>query len=356
MSSPEIRMRPDDPGRRWTWNLNSRVEGYAWAALAVLIAAAWPVLTRLGVTRQSMSPSELASLRYIVAGLVLAPVLFRGRTPLTSRAWMEGAVLALCQGAPLAILIGMGLRHAPAGHASALTLGIMPAIIVVLQAALGEHVRRGAVLGTALIASGGMGFVIVDLLAGGPAATGHLLFVAAAVMGSIYVVRLRRSGFSPMQGAAFVAVLSGLGMAGLSAFSGQLSSLAHVPVPELLTQVLFQGLIVGVLSLVAFNRAIMLLGPVPSTVCLALVPGVAVAVAVPILGELPSSPEAVAILPLVLGAALMPTSGVPAWSARTWAAIRYRTPACPLFAHFRASPLRAMRRTNPRLTAGWRKP
>jgi drug/metabolite transporter (DMT)-like permease len=294
---------------RTGWRAPSPVaQGLAWATVTILIAASWPVVTRLGITRQALSPLELATLRYAAAGLLFLPVLLRMRRTLPLSAWLEGAILAACQGAPLAILIGTGLQHAPAAHASALTLGLMPAITVLILAALGTRPTGRAILGSTIVAFGGIALAGVDLAAGGGALMGYAMFVAAAIMGSIYFVRLRRSGLTPVQGAAFVAVFSGVGSALALACMDGMDGLVAAGLPAISFQVLFQGVLVGGVSLITLNRAIALLGAAPATLCLSLVPAVTTLLGTLVLGERPLPVETAAIAAMVCGAALF---GIP---------------------------------------------
>ena len=279
-----------------------RSSGLAWAALAVVIVAAYPSITRLGVTHQAMTPMELATLRYAVAGLVLLPCLHaRG---LSRRQWAEAGILAFCQGTPLAALIAAGLALAPAAHGAALTLGLMPAVTLLLGLFAGRQPSAMAGVGAAVIAAGALGLALQDLGAGGSALSGHAMFVLAALMGAVYFLRLRGSGFSSAQGAAFVAVLSGAGGVAALALMGDLPRLARLAPETLVFQAVFQGLLVGVLASFAMNRAIALLGPVPATICMSLVPVAAALFAIPVLGEVPSPAEAGAIACMAAGAVL----------------------------------------------------
>ncbi|MCR0981502.1 DMT family transporter [Roseomonas populi] len=302
-----------------------RLRGLAWALVAVLVAATYPAITRMGVTQQAMTPLELATLRFLVAGAVLLPVFIPCALRLDRRGWAEAALLAFCQGTPLAALIAAGLVHAPAAHGAALTLGLMPAITLLLGLVAGRRPGRNAALGAVLIAAGAALLAVADAGDGGSALLGYGMFVLAAVMGGIYFVRLRASGFTAAQGAAFVAVLSGLGGLAALAVTGRLPHLAQVAPHALLVQAGFQGLLVGVLTMVALNRAIALLGPAPATVCLSLVPGVAAAIAVPLLGEVPSPEALTAIAAMVAGAVL---STLPSSPPVHGAGYRARLGAC----------------------------
>ena len=308
----------------------ARLEGLAWAAVAVVVAAAYPSVTRLGVTRQAMTPLELATLRYAAVGTALLPAFLAGARGLVPAQWREALLLAACQGAPLAALIAAGLALAPASHGSALTLGLMPAVTLLFGLAAGRRPGAARAVGAVVIAAGAAGLALLDLGSGGSALLGHGMFVLAALMGATYFTRLRGSGLTAVQGAAFVAVLSGLGAVAVLVVSGGLPRLARLAPETLLVQAAFQGLLVGVLAMVATNRAIAALGPGPATTCLALVPAAAAVLAVPLLGEVPSVPEALAIGAMVAGALLsaMP-SALAAGGPLRRAAARVRAAAFP---------------------------
>jgi len=295
--------------------LSPRAQGLAWAALTVAITAAYPSITRLGVTRQAIEPLGLATIRYAVAGLVLLPCFLLHARHLDRRGWAEALILAACQGIPLAALIAGGLALAPAAHGSALTLGLMPAITLLIGLAGGREPSRQAAAGAAVIAAGAAWLALQDVGAGGGALLGHAMFALAAVMGAIYFHRLRASGLTALQGAAVVAVLSGVAGVAALALTGGLGRIAALPAGTLAVQAVFQGVLVGVVAMAATNRAIALLGPAPATTCLSLVPAAAMLVAVPLLGETPSVPEALAIGLMVAGAVL---SAAPSGLAVGW--------------------------------------
>ncbi|SHI42958.1 EamA-like transporter family protein [Roseomonas rosea] len=289
-----------------------RLHGLAWAVVTVTVAAAYPAITRLGVTQQAMTPMELATLRYVVAGLVLFPVLLASWRRFGRADWAEACILALCQGTPLAALIATGLSYAPASHGAALTLGLMPAATLVFAMAAGRYPSRAAAFGAAVIAFGAVALSLLEIGGGGSALIGHAMFVLAALMGATYFTRLRASGFTALEGAAFVAVLSGAGGVLALAVMGDLPQMLRIAPRTLLLQAVFQGLLVGVLTMVAMNRAIALLGAAQATVCMSLVPAGAAALAVPVLGEVPSGPEMLAIGTMVVGAILSALPGSPA--------------------------------------------
>ena len=74
------------------------MNGYAAAAVAVLIWASYPVATRAGVTG-SFSPQELVTLRFGVGALLFLPYLLLNFRAIRPKAWLQGLPLMVFQGA-----------------------------------------------------------------------------------------------------------------------------------------------------------------------------------------------------------------------------------------------------------------
>ena len=150
------------------------------------------------------------ALRYAVGGLILLPILIKQAKRIPPHGWREGVVLAVCRGAPLALLVTFGVWFAPASHMGALSPGILPLFAAVLGFFFyNERIAILRVAGLGLILAGAL------VMAGVSLATftsgiwrGDLMFVCAGFMGSIYAVRMRRSGLTAMQGAALIGVYS----------------------------------------------------------------------------------------------------------------------------------------------------
>ena len=69
----------------------------------------------------------------------------------------------------------------------------------------------------------------------------------------------------------------------------------------LVAQVLVQGLLTGIISMIAFGRAIQILGAGRATLFPALGPGSAVLIGIPVVGELPTGLQIGGLLVVTLG-------------------------------------------------------
>lgn len=135
------------------------VRGAIYGLAAVCIWASFIVVSRLGVTT-SMTPWDVAAIRFTVAGLLLLPYLVRKGIGLDKLGWTGvGAVVAGC-GAPMVLLVNAGLLFAPAAHGGALFPGVMPLMVAILAAiVLKERFSVRKWIGLAAIVTGAVGIV-----------------------------------------------------------------------------------------------------------------------------------------------------------------------------------------------------
>jgi drug/metabolite transporter (DMT)-like permease len=275
-------------------------EGIGFALIAVSLWGGWFVVTRRTVgAGGTLGPADLVALRFGIGGLLLLPVLALRLRGLVRAALVDGAVLFFAQGAPFALLISVALRYAPAGHGAALTPGTMPLFAALLGAlVLGDRPGRLALAGLGLIALGALtlagGFRDADEL------FGYALFLTAAFLWAAGTVRMRRSRLTALEATALICVASLVTYIPVYLAAG-LSRLAEAPVAELAIQALYQGVLVSVVALVAFNRSLALIGR-RTPAFTALVPVIATLLAIPVLGEIPD--------PLHIGAILAIGAGV----------------------------------------------
>ena len=137
--------------------------GAMWALLTVVIWSAWPSYTRLSITT-TLSAPDLVALRYAIGGLLFLPVLIHGARRISPRGWREGLTLAFLQGAPLAMLVTLGLRFAPAGHMAALSPGLLPLFAAsVGYVFLNEPLSSTRICAIALIGFGALALVFVSV-------------------------------------------------------------------------------------------------------------------------------------------------------------------------------------------------
>ena len=287
------------------------LHGTLWAALTVIVWSAWPAFTRLAVT-ESVTPADIVLLRYGIGGLILLPVLLRLAGSMPRHAWKEGLWFALLQGAPLAMLTTQGLALAPAGHL-ALSTGLMPLFTSLLCFyVLHEAISRRRKFGLTLITLGALAIGGVSLTSIHPDYwKGDILFICAGMMGSVYLLRMRRSGLSAMQGAALLSVYSMLIYFPFFIWLWLDSSkLLQIPASDLLFQGFYQGVLMGALTIFSLGRSTMLLGAPAAAMSLALLPVASFLLAFLILHEIPTVFEILGAIAISLGAFLAALSAL----------------------------------------------
>jgi drug/metabolite transporter (DMT)-like permease len=289
-------------------SLRAIAPGFVWAGLSVVILSGWFVVTRVGF-RHALNIWDVTALRFGEGAILLTPTLLVGPSRLPMRAWTQGIALATLWGAPFILLVGIGLQLTSATLASSMTPALMPIFAGAIGwAMLGELPRRLQISGFILIAGGLLVLIYgYALTEGRPNAAGVLTLIVAAATWAAYTLRLRGSGLTPLQAAALICFWSAIFYVpiyiGLS-----LSNLRYASSRELLFQSLYQGFMMSVVAIFAFNCAIASLGPRAAAAIVALVPVAATVLAIPVLGEVPSLPSATAVCVIAIGVMLAGSS------------------------------------------------
>ena len=280
--------------------------GLALGLTAAGIWGAYLAMARAGISSGLGAP-EIAVFRYGVAGLVMLPWLLRhGPLHLAGIGWRRASVLALLAG-PLFVLIGAGgYRFAPLAHGAvvqpaALTLSAMLAAWLMF----GERLSSARIAGMVAIIGGLAVIAGPGLLSGGQTAPiGDAMFAVAGMMWAAFAILSKRWGVNPVAATAVVSVLSALAYVPLYAFVVGFDRLAATPAAVLLPQIVVQGVLSGVVAVMAFARAVQLVGASRAAVFPALVPASAIMLGWPIAGEVPTLLQAIG-LGLVTGGLLI---------------------------------------------------
>ena len=284
---------------------NSTSADYAHGALcgfgAACIWSGWIVVARLGL-RTSVTPWDIAALRFGVGGLLLLPYLWRKGLAMERLGWVGLAALVLGCGAPMVLLVNAGLLFAPAAHAGALFSGVVPIMVALLAASiLHEAFTSAKRVGLALVLAGVIGIVWST---GGTIGTrqniGHILFLGGALLWACYTVAMRRARLDGLHAAAIAAVGTLLlYMPAYAVVTG--ASLFKAPLGDIALQAFVQGFLTAVVSLVLYGRAVSILGASSGAAFPALCPAMTAVLAIPILGEWPTAIDWIAIILISVG-------------------------------------------------------
>ncbi|MHA1565373.1 MAG: DMT family transporter [Alphaproteobacteria bacterium] len=266
----------------------SAAVGIAFGFAGALIWGTWPALSRLAI-QQTLTPLDIVALRFAIAGPLLLPLIWR--RGLSNIGWRGALLLTFGAGAPYVVMVIWGLQFAPASHfgiigpSAMLTFSTLGGWLI-----LGDKPSRARVMGLAIIL-GGVALIGWQVLAGSGAGDrvwiGDGLFVVGGFLWAGYTVGGRYLKVDPLHATAVVAVFSMVIYLPLYAvFVGPLIFAA--PLSELLFQGIYQGVFVSILALLFYTRAVAILGAGQGAVFGALIPGLTVLWAFPLLGEIPT--------------------------------------------------------------------
>jgi drug/metabolite transporter (DMT)-like permease len=275
--------------------------GAFYGLAAVCIWASFIVVSRLGV-QTSLTPWDVTAIRFSVAGLLLLPLLLRKGLALDRLGWAGVAAIVIGCGAPMVLLVNVGLLFAPAAHGGALFPGVMPLMVAVLAAAsLKEPFTPPKTIGLALIV---IGAICIVWFTGGAVGTrqniGHVLFLAAGFVWACYTVSMRRAGLGGLHAAAIAGVGSLVLYLPAYAFIAG-TSVFEAPPFDIVLQAIVQGVLTAIIALMLYGRMVNLLGATRGAAFVALTPAMTALMGIPMLGEWPSATDWVAIAMISIG-------------------------------------------------------
>nr|WP_281397191.1 DMT family transporter [Kaustia mangrovi] len=283
--------------------------GLGWAIVAITVWSGSLVMLRLGVTT-SLNAYDLTALRFGVAALILAPVAMRRGTGTDRLGPMGLIAMVVAFGAPYVLLMALAMRTSPAAAAGALNPGVMAIVSVILgRMVLGDRIGGVRFAGLAVTATG----IALFTRAGGAVTAGHLILVGTGLMWAGYALIVRRAAVPALNAAAIVAVGSAVFYLPVY-FVALPKQLLAAPLADIVVQAGFQGVLVSVVAIYAFNRSAELLGPVAGATLPALIPVVTLSLGMAVLGETAGAGEVVAALLVTMGLVLI-LAGKPALRA-----------------------------------------
>jgi len=281
---------------------NPLVAGYAGAAVTVLIWATWVLATR-HTAATPLGTVDIGLIRYGVPAVLLAPVWLR--TGLLPKGVPLKRVVVMVAGAGALFfqVTAAALHVTPAAPGGILLGGSMPLATALIGMALfGERPDRMRLAGLAAIVSGVVILLAASLQKSGMTMAGFVLLPLGAVLWAGFTHAFRRSGLSPLQGAALVAAWSFLIHLGLAAVFG--THLAAASLPDLALQVTSQGILSGLVATFAYGTAIRTLGGSQAAAFTAITPVLATLGGAVFLGEDFGAAEMAAALVVGTGVAL----------------------------------------------------
>ncbi|MBX4891829.1 DMT family transporter [Rhizobium bangladeshense] len=280
----------------------SQTLGYAAGSITVLIWATWFLATRHSAAT-SLGPIDIGLIRFGIPALALSPVWLRtGLLPKGLPLHLLAIMVAGC-GAIFFLVTALAIHSTPAASSGILLGGSMPlatALIGMLLFRERPDVTR--IAGLAAIVGGVMILLTRSLADASLPWTSFVLLPAGAVLWASYTHAFRRSGLTAIQASALIAAWSFLIIAGLALVFGV--SLPQAPLAEIGLQVLSQGILSGLVAMVAYGTAVRTLGGTQAAAFTALTPVLATFGGGLLLGETIGIAEISAAVTTGIGVAL----------------------------------------------------
>ncbi|WP_028584334.1 DMT family transporter [Desulfogranum mediterraneum] len=272
------------------------IKPYCAGIIVVFIWAGWITISRYAV-HTTLLPSDITLLRYCTALVGITPLLLKHR-------WKafklhQYLVVGLGVGFPYTMFSFYGLQEIKAAQAGVVVNGMLPVMGAVVAWSLFQQrlslVRWGAV---ALI------FVANITMAGSHLfarehLTGILLLLGAALVYTMHMTGIRKWGFRWQDALVAVAVVNVLLFVPIWLILP--SALTQAPLVDIVSQALYQGIIVNIIALMCVAYSIRHLGTVTVSLFMAFVPVITALFAWIFLGEALVSREIIGIIGCSLG-------------------------------------------------------
>ncbi|WP_417517430.1 DMT family transporter [Minwuia sp.] len=261
--------------------------GWLCAFGVVLIWSGWLVVSRLGVV-QTLTIYDLMILRFGVAVAAAAPIIWRFWP--RQMKWWQILVISCGQGVPYLALSFGGMQYAPTSHAGTLMNGTLPLFAGILAWIFLKDRPNGWRVAGMIVLLLGCGLIGWDRETAGVAPDawiGHLMFLGAAIFVAVNMIGTKLWGLTPLQAMVSIPITNLLWYGPLYLLFLP-KAITVAPWSEIVLQGAYQGLGPSILAVMMFTTAIRTIGPAPTAAMMALVPGMAALIAIPILNEWPS--------------------------------------------------------------------
>lgn len=284
--------------------LSPAAAGLAWGLLAAAIWSVYTVLARLGI-KSGLTPLDMTLLRFAPGALVMLPFVWRwGLRDLAGIGWPRGLVLAALSGPAFSLLMMTGFAHAPLAHGAVIAPACQMLAGIGLSAWLARAPATRETVAGAVLVLLGLAFMGGDALlhgGGGSVLLGDALFAAAGCSWGLFGALSRRWQVDPVRVTGVAVLLSMAMFAPIYwAVADPRGLLAAAP-GFVAMQAVAHGLGAGLVAVLAYSRAALLLGPGRAAFFGAMVPGAASLLAIPVLDEIPTGLQVAGLLAVVAG-------------------------------------------------------
>jgi drug/metabolite transporter (DMT)-like permease len=251
-----------------------------------------------------LAPVDLAFHRFVWAGLVLLPLIWRaGVGDLAGVGWRRGLVIFILAGPSQGILSATGFTLTPLGHGAVIQPGTAAlGGLLLASIVLHEPLAARRVIGAVAIVAGLM-LLGVEALAtiGTHGFLGDLSFVLAGAFWAVFGVVLRLWNLRAQRAALAISALSLFLYVPVHVALFGFGRMIAAGFWENLLQAAVQGGLAGALAIHLFARAVTLMGAGRASAFPALVPPATLLIGMLFLGEVPSLPQFAGLVVVLVG-------------------------------------------------------
>lgn len=252
---------------------NGKNIGYVAAFAAITIWAVFLLGTRFAVSG-SFTVEEVLALRFITAFIVTIPIMIKLGVSISGQGIVGTFMLTIGGSAIFPYILSEGLYYASASDAGALAPGTLPFWAALFSfIILGERPSKLKLCGLIFILVGALSVGLWQNLAfqNTQELKGHLLFVLAACLWSVYSIYYRKSGLSPVHGLV-IGLFWGAAVALPLLFIFGEINFSNKTTAEITFMALLQGILIAVVALLLYSIAVREIGAAQTAAFGALTP------------------------------------------------------------------------------------
>ena len=260
--------------------------GLAAGLLVLFIFSGTLIVSRIGAIN-TLTIYDVTALRFGIAAVCVAP--FWSRMRWTNLTWRRAFTLATMGGAVFALFLLGGFVFAPVADGGIIVNGAMPVFAALMSWSIfGEGLGRWRMAGIVLIVIGVAATGWDALEFGTPGQwRGHLLFLGAAACNSGFLTAVRGWRINALDSLAVVMGLNALIYLPLW-WLFLPSTLTEAPWQEVALQGIYQGIVAAFIAGFMIAFAARTLGATRQAAIMSGAPSLALLMAIPLLGEVPS--------------------------------------------------------------------
>jgi len=265
---------------------NETVIGLAAGLLVLFIFSGTLIVSRIGAIN-TLTIYDVAALRFGIAAVCVLP--FLGKVRWTNLTWRRAITLATVGGSVFALFLLGGFVFAPVADGGIIVNGAMPVFAALMSWSIfGEGLGRWRMAGIVLIVIGVAATGWDALEFGAPGQwRGHLLFLGAAACNAGFLTAVRGWRINALDSLIVVMGLNALIYLPIWLLFLP-STLTQAPWQEIALQGVYQGIIAAFVAGFMIAFAARTLGATRQAAIMSGAPSLALLMAIPLLGEIPS--------------------------------------------------------------------